>query len=100
MENVSRFIKKTLRLKVNREKSAVGRPWSSKYLGFCVTNSRRKPKIRIHWRTIKRFKERIREITARRRGRSISYVIRELNEFNRGWWNYFGITESFNRVVP
>ncbi|HDH12220.1 MAG TPA: hypothetical protein ENG83_08535, partial [Nitrospirae bacterium] len=27
-------------------------------------------------------------------------VIRELNEFNRGWWNYFGITESFNRVVP
>lgn len=53
-----------------------------------------------HWKTIKRFKERVREITARRRGRSISQVIRELNTFTRGWWNYYGITESYNRLRP
>ena len=69
MRSVSRFIVKKLRLKVNREKSAVGRPWARKYLGFCLTNSCRNSKIRIHWKTIKRFKERVREITARRRGR-------------------------------
>jgi RNA-directed DNA polymerase len=100
MESISRFIEKKLRLKVNREKSAVGRPWERKYLGFCMTNSRKAPKIRIHWKTIKRFRERVREITARRRGRSLSQVIGELNGFMSGWWNYYGITESFNRLRP
>jgi len=100
MESVSRFIEKKLRLEVNREKSAVGRPWERKYLGFCMTNSRKNPKIRIHWKTIKRFKQRVREITARRRGRSLSQVIDELNQFMSGWWNYYGLTESFNRLRP
>ena len=100
MESISRFIEKKLRLKVNREKSAVGRPWERKYLGFCMTNSRKAPKIRIHWKTIKRFRERVREITARRRGRSLTQVIGELKRFMGGWWNYYGITESFNRLRP
>jgi len=100
MESVSRFIEKNLQLKVNREKSAVGRPWQRKYLGFCMTNSRKAPKSSIHWKTIKRFRERVREITARRRGRSLSQVIGELNQFMSGWWSYYGLTESFNRLRP
>ena len=100
MQGISRFIVKKLRLKVNRDKSAIRRPWDSKYLGFCVTNSRKKPKIRIHWKTIKRFRERVRKITARRRGRSLKQVMGELKVFMNGWWNYYGITESFNRLKP
>ena len=100
MESVSKFIEKKMRLKVNREKSAVGRPWERKYLGICTTNSRKDPKIRIHWKSIKRFKERVREITSRQRGRSLSQVIGELMGFVNGWWNYYGITESFNRLRP
>jgi RNA-directed DNA polymerase len=100
MQSVSRFIEKKLRLKVNREKSAVGRPWERKYLGFCLTNSRKNPKIRIHWKTIKRFKQRVREITARRRGRSLFQVINELKQFFSGWWNYYRLTESVNRLRP
>jgi hypothetical protein len=65
-----------------------------------MTNSSKAPKIRIHWKTIKRFKERVREITARRRGRSINQVINELNEYMRGWWNYYKLTESYNRLRP
>jgi len=100
MESVSRFIEKKLRLKVNREKSAIGRPWDRKYLGFCLTNSRKSPKIRIHWKTIKRFRQRVREITARRRGRSLTQVIGELKQYMFGWWNYYGLTESSNRLRP
>ena len=96
MGSVSRFIEKKMRLKVNQVKSAVGRPWDRKYLGFCLTNSRKKPKIRIHWKTIKRFRERVRGITARRRGRSIPQVINELNQFTRGWWNYYRLSETRN----
>lgn len=100
MSSISLFIEKKLRLKVNREKSAVELPWKSKYLGFCVTNSSKDPKIRIHWKSIKRFKNRVREITARKRGRSMVQVIRELKEYMNGWWNYFGLTESFSRLKP
>ena len=100
MQSVSRFIENKLRLQVNREKSAVGRPWQRKYLGFCLTNSRKNPKIRIHWKTIKRFRRRVREITACRRGRSLLQVIDELNHFISGWWNYYGSTESVNRLRP
>ncbi|MFP4351165.1 MAG: reverse transcriptase domain-containing protein [Desulfococcaceae bacterium] len=100
MESISRFIEKKLRLRINRDKSAVCRPWERKYLGFWVTNSRKNPKIRFHWKTIKRFKERVREITARRRGRSIRQIIGELNRFMARWWNYFRIAESYNRLRP
>ncbi|OQY12115.1 MAG: hypothetical protein B6I30_05495 [Desulfobacteraceae bacterium 4572_187] len=40
------------------------------------------------------------EITARRRRRSLSQVINELKQFMSGWWNYYGLTESFNRLRP
>jgi RNA-directed DNA polymerase len=100
MGSISRFIEKKLRLKVNREKSAIELPWKSKYLGFCVTNSSTNPKIRIHWKPIKRFKERVREITSRRRGRSMVQVIGELKDYMNGWWNYFCLTESFSRLKP
>lgn len=100
MSSISLFIEKKLRLKVNMEKSAVELPWKSKYLGFCVTNSSKNPKIRIHWKSIKRFKERVREITSRRRGRSMRQVISELNEYMSGWWNYFGLTKSYSRLKP
>lgn len=100
MTSVSRFIEKKLRLQVNREKSAVGRPWERKYLGMCPTNSKANPKLRIHWKSIQRFKERIRELTARSCGRSVEHVIRELMTYINGWWNYYGITESRNRLVP
>ncbi len=100
MESVSRFIEKKLRLKVNHEKSAVGRPWDRKYLGFCTTHTRRAPKLRIHWKTIQRFRDRVREITARKAGRSLRQVIEELTQYINGWWNCFCLTESVNRLCP
>jgi len=100
MESITGFIENKMRLKVNREKSAVSRPWNSKYLGFSFTNSKKNPKIRIHWKTIKRFKQRIREITSRQCGRSIIAVIWELTKYMRSWWNYFKISESKNRLIP
>lgn len=37
MASVSRFISKRLRLKVNEDKSAVGRPWNCDFLGYSFT---------------------------------------------------------------
>jgi len=34
MQSITRFIEDKLKLKVNKEKSAVDRPWRLKFLGF------------------------------------------------------------------
>jgi RNA-directed DNA polymerase len=34
MESITSFLQKRLRLQVNEEKSAVGRPWERKFLGY------------------------------------------------------------------
>ena len=40
---------------------------------------------------MKRFKDRIRQITRRNRGKDIGQILRELKTFTAGWLGYFGI---------
>src|SRR5690606_28426403 len=47
MESITTFIEKKLRLKVNREKSMIARPWKRKFLGFSFTSNKKQPKIRL-----------------------------------------------------
>ena len=89
MRNISRFIEQRLKLKVNQEKSAVSYPWWRPYLGFSFTSRRDAPHIRIHAQSIRRFKQRVRELTGRSCGLSIEQVITRLNTYLNGWWNYF-----------
>ena len=87
----TRYLSSRLKLKVNEAKSAVGRPWERKFLGFSF--SRRGFKLCVSEAATKRFKEKIREITGRTRGRSIRQVVREVREYLLGWKNYFGQSE-------
>lgn len=87
--SVSRFITGRLKLVVNEEKSEVSRPWHSKYLGFRITRFMGKTRTGVHAESLKRFRRRVREITARERGRSLEAVIGELNSLLRGWAEYF-----------
>ncbi len=92
--NITKFITGRLKLKVNNEKSAVSRPWLRKFLGFTFISMCGMNKIRIHQKTIKRFKDRVRELTDRNCGKSIQQVIEKLNMYLRGWWNYYQLTEA------
>ena len=94
MESTTRFVTRKLRLKVNEEKSAVSRPWLRKYLGFTFISMCGQTKIRIHEKSIERFKDRIRELTDRNCGRSMKQIIDELNLYLKGWWNYYRLTEA------
>jgi RNA-directed DNA polymerase len=93
-ESITRFLTVKLKLRVNEEKSAVSRPWLRKYLGFTFISMCGQTKIRIHHKTIQRFKDRVRELTSRNSGKSIYQIIEKLNEYLRGWWNYFRLTEA------
>jgi RNA-directed DNA polymerase len=92
--SITRFLTVKLRLKVNEEKSAVSRPWLRKFLGFTFFHMYGQSKIRIHAKTIERFKQKVRKLTGRNRGKSLQQVIKELNMYLIGWWNYYCLTEA------
>jgi RNA-directed DNA polymerase len=83
------FVTTKLKLKVNEQKSAVARPWERKFLGFSFTRHR-EPKRRIAPKAVRRFKERVREMTSRTRGVSIEQMAEELTRYFLGWIGYFG----------
>jgi len=91
MKSITRFLEKRLRLRVNEEKSAVGRPWERKFLGYSMTWHKRS-KLKVASASIKRAKAHIREIMRKGRGRSLRRVIVELTSYLRGWVNYFHLS--------
>ena len=94
MESITNFIEKKLKLKVNKEKSAVDRPWKRKFLGFSFTFHKEKPKIRIAKESIKRFKRRIRELTSRKKSMNMGDRIEKLNQYLAGWLGYYQLAET------
>jgi len=93
LESVTRYVEEQLKLKVNREKSAVDRPWKRKFLGFSFT-SHRDPKVRLAEKTLKRFKQRIRELTRRSHILPMEYRIQQLNQYLNGWSGYFRMADT------
>ena len=93
MESITGFITTKLKLKVNSEKSAVGRPWERKFLGFSFT-AKEPQRRRIAPKSMDRFKDRVREITRRTRGVSLQEMVNNLNVYLRGWYGYFGSCQT------
>jgi RNA-directed DNA polymerase len=93
MKSLTRLISAKLKLQVNQSKSAVAEPWERKFLGFSFTRSE-SPRRRIAPKAVKRFKERVRELTSRTRGISIEQMAKELALYLRGWIGYFGKCET------
>lgn len=97
MKSITTFITKKLGLKVNVEKSKVARPRQIKYLGFGFYKSNKgiwRPKP--HIKSVKKFINKLKEITDRSDGKSIDYKIKRLNQVTRGWINYFKIADMKN----
>jgi RNA-directed DNA polymerase len=92
MASLERFLKKRLRLKVNSKKSAVGRPWKRKFLGYRTTTDR-KPKLKPDPKSVKRLKTKLKELFRRGRGWSLTRTIRELNPVLRGWGYYYRLAD-------
>jgi len=90
LKSIGQFLNRHLKLSVNEAKSAVGRPWERQFLGFTLSKRLNR---KISSKSIKRFKNRIREITCRVRGRRIEVIVKELRRFMIGWQAYFDITE-------
>lgn len=88
MASVTRFLEKKLKLKVNREKSAVGRPSGREFLGYRIIGAAQ-ARLSITPTSLRRAKDIIRRITKRNRGVSLERVLSELATFTDGWVGYF-----------
>lgn len=90
MKSITRFLEDKLHLKVNKNKSAVAPVWERKFLGYRLLHT---GDLGLAPQSIKRFKERIRQITCRNRAVSLSTMIEELNVFITGWVTYFRLAK-------
>ena len=89
MESLGDFIEKRLRLKVNKGKSAIDRPWKRSLLGYSFTNNL-VTKLKVSKESIKRFKKKVKEQMRRGRGRNEQkFIKQDLNPLLRGWMIYF-----------
>jgi RNA-directed DNA polymerase len=95
MESVSRFLEKRVRLKLNRDKSAVDRPWKRKFLGYSMTADRT-PRLKVAPESEKRLRANLRMIFKRGRGRNVLQVIEDMRLLLIGWSNYFKLAEVKN----
>jgi RNA-directed DNA polymerase len=84
-----------LKLQVNVDKSAVARVWDRQFLGFSFwVAPGRVIKRRVAPKALAKLKDRIREITSRSGGRSITQVVTILRSYLIGWRSYFRLADT------
>jgi len=96
MASITRFLEEELKLKVNKEKSAVDRPWKLKFLGFSFYLKKGEARVRVHPKSVKRLKAKLKAVTGRSNAMSINERIIKLKQIINGWVNYFGISDMGN----
>ena len=99
MENITNFIEGKLKLKVNSNKSAVERPWRRKFLGFTLGTMFGKAYSSVSKQSLKKHKDKLREILSRSKPMTLEQRIIKLNKVNIGWINYYGIAKCKGIVV-
>lgn len=93
MAGVRKLLEGRLKLQVNEAKSAVDRPWKRKFLGFSVLPGK-EAKLRLAPQSIRRVKDRVREMTRRGRSQNLGERIRVLNQYLGGWIGYYALAET------
>ncbi len=90
-ESIGNYLTQKLKLVVNHQKSRTCSTDGVEFLGFIFRGYG--GQIRVSPKKIKKFKDRIREITRRNRGVSMEARLIELRRYVQGWVGYF-------RLVP
>ncbi|WP_374965264.1 group II intron reverse transcriptase/maturase [Lysinibacillus sp. RS5] len=87
------FIEKKLKLKVNEEKSAVGKPRARTFLGVSFYRNKQQTRIYVPKKSKQKLEDRIRHLTNRNRSMRMDERIKCLNYLIQGWVNYFKIAD-------
>lgn len=91
--SIKRFIEERLKLRVNEKKSAVAIVSRRKFLGYRFL-AFKNAKTSLAPESVKRFKNKVREITRGHRRENMELRIKKLTWLMRGWMNYFHLIET------
>jgi RNA-directed DNA polymerase len=94
MTSIMQYVERRLKLKVNRQKTAVDLAKKRRLLGFRFYGRDREVKVRIDPGARKRAKDRLRQLTSRKWGVSMEQRIDEINRFTVGWTNYYALADT------
>jgi group II intron reverse transcriptase/maturase len=93
MEGCTKFLEGKLKLKANRKESATGSPMKLKFPGFSLYWRKGRIGIRIHEKTLKRLKERLKAVTSRKRSGKAEQILGEITRLINGWLGYYRIAD-------
>ena len=101
LESSTKYLEGKLRLTVNREKSRtviVFAIRNFKFLGFALGRNGSGIYVRVHPKSWKKFKTKLRELSSRRFVQSIKPSLERIRVYARGWLNYYGIASMKNNI--
>ena len=101
LESGTKYLEGTLKLRVNREKSrtvSVFAIRNFKFLGFCYGKNGKGIYIRVHGKSWKKAKDKLRRLTSRSRCGSIVRTMEKITIYMRGWLNYYGIADMKKNI--
>lgn len=97
--SVERYLTGKLKLAINREKSGIRPAEATDYLGYCFHGFG--GRFNVSAKALRKFKDRVKEMTRRKRGVSIQRRFGELRRYFQGWLGYFryGVTKTQLRYL-
>ncbi|MBQ7247161.1 MAG: group II intron reverse transcriptase/maturase, partial [Lachnospiraceae bacterium] len=101
LETSTKYLEGTLKLRVNQEKSRVVSVFAIrdfKFLGFALGRNGNGIFVRVHAKSMKKFKDRLKELSSRRHCQSIRTNLEKIKTYVRGWLNYYGIASMKNQI--
>lgn len=101
LETSTTYLEEKLKLKVNKDKSrtvSVFAIRNFKFLGFALGRNGKGIYVRVHPKSWKKMKTRLKELTSRRSIRSIRPSLEKIKVYMRGWLNYYGVADMKNNI--
>lgn len=89
LRSISTFLEKKLKLMVNQEKLRVVAATRMEFLGFSLWRGVSSTKARPTKKAKQRIKTKLKEITKRNRGTSLTQILDEIEVRMRGWLQYW-----------
>lgn len=94
---ITKFLAQQLRLKVNEEKSAVGKPSSRTFLGFTYGTNPNVQRL-IAKNSLERARAKVRELVRVGKRTPLKQTTETVGRYLRGWLNYFGLTDRISDI--
>lgn len=84
MQSITKYIEQDLKLKVNTDKSKVERPWQCKFLGYSFYRKEDEIKMKVHEKSMRKLKEKLKQLTGRSKIRNIKMTYEKIKQLAVG----------------